>query len=307
MDGYSDLTTACWLPPALQLETCIELDSLTSLILSGHDVRHALVMTSQTTAARQTRRLSSPPMRVGSVSKNPAPVTENMSHKAQHVEFRNFTHLLSIRQVELGWHATPLTIFWWHGAHQRPADTIAARSQANTSAVLSTLRTRTSTSRNRDTFRSKEVNAGYSTGLITVDTKPEEVGWWGWELDGQFVIFAQFLNESRLSLVDESTGDPATGCCEYGTPAVEHREDILWTPRLLARSPAARGVLGSFSPHRRPSVRRTRTQNILRAPPAWIYNTDVHSPRAASGRAGICHAFCSGVLSDAYTIARTFV
>lgn len=69
-------------------------------------------MTSQTTAARQTRRLSSPSvscrptlrnpsphaahcaqMRVGSVSKNPAPVTENMSHKAQHVEFRNFTHL----------------------------------------------------------------------------------------------------------------------------------------------------------------------------------------------------------------------
>ncbi|KAL1939495.1 hypothetical protein VTO73DRAFT_9806 [Trametes versicolor] len=57
-------------------------------------------------------------MRVGSLSKNPAPVTENMSHKAQHVGFRNFTHLLSIRQVELDWHATPVA----------PASLIRARS-----------------------------------------------------------------------------------------------------------------------------------------------------------------------------------
>ncbi|KAL1939109.1 hypothetical protein VTO73DRAFT_10369 [Trametes versicolor] len=85
---------------------CIELNNLTSPILSGHDVRHALVMTSQTTAARQTRRLSSPPMRVGSVSKNPAPVTENMSHKAQHVNSAA-SRTSAIRQVELDLHATP--------------------------------------------------------------------------------------------------------------------------------------------------------------------------------------------------------
>lgn len=86
-------------------------------------------MTLLATATRRTRCLSSPlvscrptlrnpsphaaahcaPMRVGSLSKNPAPVTEYMLHKAQHVEFRNFTHLLSIRQVELDWHATPVS------------------------------------------------------------------------------------------------------------------------------------------------------------------------------------------------------
>ncbi|KAL1937088.1 hypothetical protein VTO73DRAFT_15111 [Trametes versicolor] len=96
MDGYSDLTTACWLPPALQLETCIELDSLTSLILSGHDV---------------TRKFGS--------------FTHHASMRQEELD-RNLVHCPAVYDRQ-----RPQRAMFWHGARRRSA-AVAARSQKST-------------------------------------------------------------------------------------------------------------------------------------------------------------------------------